>query len=289
MQVQVKFADSLVRLQILFDQKTNRGRMVKGSPCSQIFTDAFVATLGDGAGCDWNDDQEMTISLGFQATVTTDGEPGDAKNTASLQPYPFEGRVGYESAADFLVYKGGVVSNLENSFPSSGASAVLISNNPPIPVAVIVGPTTVGYCDSATISAELSYGGGPRPLAYKWKAEDHEGDLLTSMMPPIALSTFLSIFVYESETPYTFTFGKFDLRPRETYTMSLLAQNFLGLRDDTNPTWSMTKADIPLPLILIDGSVRPACPLCAHPICSAISVMHGFRPKSRRRRTKSSG
>jgi hypothetical protein len=97
-------------------------------------------------------------------------------------------------------------------------------------------------------------------LTGKRLRQDHEGDLLTSMMPPIALSTFLSIYVYESEFPYTFLFGKFDLRPRETYTFSLLAQNFLGLRDDTNPTWSMTKADIPLPLILIDGSSVTGAP-----------------------------
>eukprot|EP01043_Picozoa_sp_COSAG02_P070463 COSAG02_NODE_12488_length_1538_cov_0.861015_1_plen_508_part_01 len=146
------------------------------------------------------------------------------------------------------------MTKLENSYPASGTSPVQISDNPPTPVAVIVGPTTVGYCDPAVVSAELSYGGGPRPLAYKWKAENHEGDLLTSMMPPIALSTFLSIYVYESDEPYKFTFGKFDLRPKEVYIFSLLAQNFLGLRDDTNPTWTMEKADIPLPLILIDGS-----------------------------------
>ena len=129
---------------------------------------------------------------------------------------------------------------------------MLISNDPPNPVAVIVGPSTVGYCDAAVISAELSYGGGPRQLAFKWKALDHEGDLLSSRVPPIALSTFLSVFVYESDTPYTFEFGKFDLRPKQLYSFSLLAQNFLGLRDET--TWVLEKADVPLPTIIIEGS-----------------------------------
>lgn len=257
--LRIKFADSLVRLQVLFDKKTNRGRMQKGSPCTDIFTHEFVSHLGDGSSCDWVDDQEMTISLGFQATVTSDTQgttenPGLHElngNLAVLQFYNFDDNQG---SPDFLVYRGGVVSKLENSYPASGDSPVLISDNPPTPVAIIVGPTVVGYCDPAVVSAELSYGGGPRPLAYKWKAENHEGDLLTSMMPPIALSTFLSIYVYESDEPYKFTFGKFDLRPKETYIFSLLAQNFLGLRDDTTPTWAMEKADIPLPLVLIDGS-----------------------------------
>ena len=110
----------------------------------------------------------------------------------------------------------------------------------------------VGYCDPAVVSSELSYGGGPRALTYKWKAEDHMGELLTSRVPPVALSTFLSISVYETDTPYTFTFDKFDLRPNNNYTISLLAQNFLGLRDKM--TWVLQKSDVPLPNVIIDGA-----------------------------------
>ena len=138
------------------------------------------------------DDRELTISLGYQATVTSDGD------FAVLREYDF----------DFSQYLGGIQANLENSLPANGTQPVLISADPPTPVAVIVGPTTVGYCDAAVISAELSYGGGPRALQFKWKAEDHEGDLLSSRVPPIALSTFLSITVYGSDTPYMFEFGK---------------------------------------------------------------------------------
>ena len=232
----VQFYDSLVRLMVIFDQNTNRARMGKGSPCTVIFRDEFVNKLGEGAGCDWRDDKELTISLGYQATVTSDGD------LAVLREYDF----------DFSQYLGGIQANLENSIPANGTQPVLISADPPTPVAVIVGPTTIGYCDAALISAELSYGGGPRALQFKWKAEDHEGDLLSSRVPPIALSTFLSITVYGSETPYMFEFGKFDLRPNQHYTFSLLAQNFLGLRDRTE--WVLSKADVPLPTILIEGS-----------------------------------
>ena len=52
----------------------------------------FVDTLGDGSSCSWKDDEEMTISLGYKATVTSDGD------MATLVPYEF----------DFSTYLGGI-------------------------------------------------------------------------------------------------------------------------------------------------------------------------------------
>ena len=122
--VKVKFFDSLVRLQVVFDAATNRARMKKGDPCDVIFTKAFTATLGQGHSCAWKNSKELSISLGYKATVTSDGD------SATLNSFVLDGPE----------WAGGVATELENSFPTNGSSPVLISNNPPNPVAVIVAP-----------------------------------------------------------------------------------------------------------------------------------------------------
>lgn len=75
----------------------------------------------------------------------------------------------------------------------SGSFRIANPPNPPIPVTVLTGPTSVGSCDRATLDASLSYNTGGRPR-YRWKVVSVDGKTNVGQM---ANATNLTDYIKE--------------------------------------------------------------------------------------------
>jgi hypothetical protein len=231
-----RFADDLMTISVMLGVPTDMNwhsrfilLMAKRNVCAFLFDDRDNAVMAIRFGyphtCEWSvsaDKLVVSVRLGPTATIM----PGD--------------RIELRGDVESLFLPGSV----------EPVTAVQPPNLVP-PMAIILAPQDVSYCDSASVSGNMSYGpGAERGFSYKWWANDHMGDLLSSRVPPIALSTFLSVFVNESETPYMFEFGKFDLRPKQRYSITLRVCNFLGVCSSTMHV--LHKRDLPIPDLVVD-------------------------------------
>jgi hypothetical protein len=231
-----KFEDSLVRISVEFDAETNTARMGTSSNCEHLFNSHFVGLLGTQASCSWTSLTLLTISLGFGATITT-------TKAARLRPEPswadmWDFQLSIKNDTQLLNY-------WENSARSGGTIDILPPDLALLPTAVVQAPERVGICESMLVDARGSYGGGPRPLTFKWTALSQQEQPLPSLSVTLAehIATLQSAF--------------FVLRNSSTvagreYRFRVDVTNFL--RQSSSAEVSIRKMDISIPNVALVGA-----------------------------------
>jgi hypothetical protein len=158
-----KFDDSLIRVRAKFSNETDLANMTRGSQCSLVIHQNMLVTLGENPVCTWASSDELVISLGQGALVTT-----TASYTRENDPQAF-----LDWDGQFRIQEGVLLGFYGNTYAVYGSVPVSNPDNAISPVAILEAPNMVGLCDETVVNAALSYGAGPRTLDYEWSATDH--------------------------------------------------------------------------------------------------------------------
>ena len=190
----VSFDNFGTKIEVLFDQKTDRGGGSLGGTCMQLLeVRDIISPFGASASCVWSDDDHMSISLGTGASITVDQQ--------------------LSILGGYIKSKNG----LSLSMPES-VNKVGLSTYAQIPVIQLYGPSTIDPCSDLTIYAA---GVSPRQLIFEWSCQNDEiFDHYLGNLP-----SFASVVQLAQGTPEMETQDK-------TYVVSVTATNFMGMRSD---------------------------------------------------------
>jgi hypothetical protein len=158
-----KFDDSLIRVRAKFSNETDLANMTRGSPCSLVIHPNMLVTLGQNPVCTWATSDELVISLGQGALITTTASYNRENDPEAFLDWDGQFRI---QEAVLLGFYG-------NTYAVFGSAPVSNPDNAISPVAVLEAPNMVGLCDDTVFNAALSYGAGPRTLDYAWTSTDH--------------------------------------------------------------------------------------------------------------------
>ena len=158
-----KFDDSLIRVRAKFSNETDLANMTRGSSCSFVIHPNMLVTLGQNPVCTWATSDELVISLGQGALITT-----TASYNRENDPEAF-----LDWDGQFRIRAGVLLGFYGNTYAVFGSVPVSNPDNAISPVAVVEAPIMVGLCDITVVNAALSYGAGPRTLDYTWTSTDH--------------------------------------------------------------------------------------------------------------------
>jgi hypothetical protein len=159
-----KFDDSLIRVRARFSNETDLANMTRGSPCSLVIDANMLVTLGENPICSWATSDELVISLGQGALITT-----TASYNRENDPEAF-----LDWDGQFRIAAGVLKGFYGNTYAVDGSVPVSNPDNAISPVAVLEAPNMVGLCDDTVVNAALSYGAGPRTLDYMWTTTSHQ-------------------------------------------------------------------------------------------------------------------
>ena len=112
----------------------------------------------------------------------------------------------------------------------------------PLPVAVLVAPTTLGFCDALLLDGSSSKGIG---LTYTWSCMGCDSSTDSALLDMLLSTPSTSPRV----TLDALSFGRAD----NDYTFSLVVTDFLGRRSFPKNI-VVTRSSLALPLIAVDGS-----------------------------------
>lgn len=177
-------------LTMTLNTATNRASTKGGSfPCSRFFDDYSAGLLGRDSRCFWSSTSTLNALLGPGALLS----PG---HIISLKPFILRSENRISAYSEFV---------------SSVVSAPQATTRPTF---TIVGPSSIGECDSAVIQAVYS---ASRPLTFQWWCSDCGGE-------DSNLNTTLS-YIAGSR----FTLSPMDLPQSDhVYKLHARATNFLG-------------------------------------------------------------
>ena len=149
----VAFLSTGAGLEVGFEGQARTLLQDIGTECSGYFANGGV--LGIGASCTWVRETAMDVALGQSATLvpatTAAGDgcsgnsPSNTGGSLSLKPFGVD--------------------------PAPAKCAPVASPpNPPVPVPIIVAPTTIGSCDTLVLDSTQSTGGAGRTMDVLWEA-----------------------------------------------------------------------------------------------------------------------
>ena len=228
---EVRFANSLSTIQVVFDVETDEAMQIGASDCSNVLATATISLLGTNPLCKWTniptDDgagskthNYLQITLGSNPTV----KPQTSQNAASFITLKQQTIRTKDRNSYFAVASTGVLGPL--IYPSVKAS--------------ITGVVSVGTCTPLNFDALRSTGGGGRALTYVWRITSTQ-DVSNIDICEVDTANKINTCTDSLFVPYT------DLVPGGTYTAELQVTNFLGTT--STATFDTAVAAVPLPKI----------------------------------------
>lgn len=157
-----KFDDSLIRVRARFSNETDLANMTRGSPCELVIDANMLVVLGENPVCTWATGDELVISLGQGALITTTSSYNRQNDPEAFLDWD----------GQFRIKEGVLVGFYGNTYAVEGTVPVDNPDNAISPVAVLEAPIMVGLCDDTIVNAALSYGAGPRTLDYSWTSTE---------------------------------------------------------------------------------------------------------------------
>jgi len=228
---EIRFADSLGRLTVLFTEDTNQGS-VGVFPCHSLFTpDAGQATMdyifGPFPTCVWVSPTKMEVWLGKGSPIVVGALLKiDGDRPANTNATNNEG-----------VRLRAVQNRLENSFVLKAQAPVLFPHNPPPIGGVLQGFDVVGTCGTIHLDASDSTAAGGRELSYSWG--------LMPRNPPntneAAITSALAAFGGQKKVELSAQL----FQPDEWYTVLVRLKDFLGQVQDMTKVFKTTEESPP--------------------------------------------
>ncbi|CAM9462230.1 unnamed protein product [Ectocarpus sp. 4 AP-2014] len=195
--------------------------------CEALLNASSIATIGEGATCEWTGERELTIGLGYDATV----EPDTGSGVSCLS-----------QASCISLLDGGVRTEALAVLSSEGSTPVLAPEHPPTVSAVLVAPQTVGLCGTLTLDGRASSGALSRTMSASWNVSAAPVANTSSIEGSLAL--FEGSLVAELDTAA--------LEPGLEFTFALTVGNFLG--DTNGATAAVTRVAEDVPSVAVLGS-----------------------------------
>lgn len=218
----VAFDSSLARIRATFDYPTNMFGADNGS-CASLLDPALLMRVGGTALCSWSSASTLVVSLPSRVQVEPD-------------------------TVLFQISDCPLQSYMENSQPVNSSRLIGAPSSPVTPRVILTGPVRVGPCDSALLSAALSYGGGSSGLTFHWQALRH-------MFQFVPGNNQMLASIVSSQTTSILVLGPDVLLADREYTFRVTVRNFLG--HSSQADWTLRKvADTVLPLHLVHPHIE---------------------------------
>ncbi|CAM9342946.1 unnamed protein product, partial [Ectocarpus sp. 12 AP-2014] len=195
--------------------------------CEALLDASSIATIGEGAACEWTGGRELTIALGYDAIV----KPDTGSGVSCLS-----------QASCISLLDGGVRTEALAVLSSEGSTPVLAPEHPPTVSAVLVAPQTVGLCGTLTLDGRASSGALSRTMSASWNVSAAPGANTSSIEASLAL--FEGSLVAELDAAA--------LEPGEELMFALTVGNFLG--DTNGVTVAVTRVAEDVPSVTALGS-----------------------------------
>ncbi|RLN87700.1 hypothetical protein BBJ28_00013866 [Nothophytophthora sp. Chile5] len=224
-----KFMDTGVGLTVTFDRSVTRTTALSADSfaCSVLFDLPTAADASNYFGatptCTW---QTNSISIRFVFGQGVKVAPGC-----------------------MLQLRGGLVKATAAAELTASATNVTITapDNPPQPLVLVTGATSLGMCDDLFLDGSSSSGSGGRTMTYTWMLADSTNALNTSVDAVTALLTTAATTNNASlKLPAAM------LESDGTYSFLLLVRNFFGKTANSN-VLVVTKSGSALPSVFIKG------------------------------------
>lgn len=230
--VTARLLESAAAIRVTFDRPSSRlvGNTAPAGPCDLVWEEGVDGSLGVGPYCTWVSPTEMDVHMATGAFLTPVGEDdigAECREAQSLSPV----------AGGIRAVRDGVLSATRCVAVLQPESEVLL--NP-----VIDAPTRVGPCEDLRVSAELSVGGGGRPLEYAWHvhaANDAAGHSLDSVRG----------LANSARGKPSFTVPAQELRSGASFAFELQIVDYLG--NTANVTRVVDVDDVLSPSVVIAG------------------------------------
>ncbi|CBJ29756.1 conserved unknown protein [Ectocarpus siliculosus] len=195
--------------------------------CKALLNASSIATIGEGAACEWTGERELTIALGYDAIV----KPDTGSGVSCLS-----------QASCISLLDGGVRTEALAVLSSEGSTPVLAPENPPAVSAVLVAPQTVGLCGTLTLDGRASSGALSRTMSASWNVS--AASFANTSSIEAALALFEGSLVAELDAAA--------LEPGVKFMFALTVGNFLG--DTNGVTVAVTRIAEDVPSVAVLGS-----------------------------------
>ena len=212
--VEARLDYGLTSMQIKFDIATDRGGLTGIFPCGDVIDSSSIAAVGSDSACTWITYTALRVVLG---------------TSPSLQPLD-----------PVSIKPGTIMTYRRNSLKASGSQPIQLPPSYAPPVPIIVGPSSIGPCDSLTLDASSSPGGGGRPLAFTW------GLVIGSPGRDAIMSTLVALPASTS----TLKLSNASLEVG-SFEFIVTTRNFLG--QSSTATFKVKKSTYPMPAVSIYG------------------------------------
>ncbi|CAM9247691.1 unnamed protein product, partial [Ectocarpus sp. 12 AP-2014] len=193
--------------------------------CEALLDASSIATIGEGAVCEWTGGRDLTIALGYDAIV----EPDTGSGVSCLS-----------QASCISLLDGGVRTEALAVLSSEGSTPVLAPEHPPTVSAVLVAPQTVGLCGTLTLDGRASSGALSRTMSASWFVSAALGANTSSIEASLAL--FEGSLVAELDAAA--------LEPGLEFMFALMVGNFLGDTNEASVAVTRVAQDVPSVAVL---------------------------------------
>jgi hypothetical protein len=193
--------------------------------CSSVFAGETIVLLGTSPLCVWDAPSSILVTLGRSYSLSI-GSPIIVNS----------GSISLIRSADGL-----------SALIPQQQVALLAPDHPVQVIIVLSGPTVIGPCDSATLSARASYGFSGRPMTYIWSIDP----TLNPTLRPSSLSTIQGFLQNQgSQDVISIPNLLFD-SVTYNYTISINVSNWLS--SGSYSTWTFHVNALPPPGVFLSS------------------------------------